>query len=142
VTEHAGATAGPTGARAGVWEFVTPAVSSFTFKSGVIGYAEAIRQQFGLPDLAPLIALLDVFLAGANRDIRYADTSVNGVVVLEASAAQLVATYYQLDGALATDSLYDHPLKLMKHLRLRQFKVQASGASSLAMGTPAVETVT
>lgn len=136
VTEHAGASAA--GPRAGVWEFVAPAVSSFTFKSGVIGYAEAIRQQFGLPDLSPLVALLDVFLAGANRDIRYVDTSVNGVVVLEASSARLVATYFQLDGSTATESLYEQPLKLLQRLRLKHFEVAAGAESELA--TVAAET--
>lgn len=133
VTEHTA----PTGGSA--WEFVAPAVSSFTFRSGVIGYAEAIRQQFGLPDLSPLIALLDVFLAGANRDIRYVDTSVNGVVVLEASAARLAATYFQLDGSNASESLYEQPLKLLKRLRLRHFEVPASPGTALATSAAEIE---
>ena len=55
--------------------------------------------------------------------MRYVNTGVNGLVVMEASSRKLRATYWEIDGAEATRSYYEHPLRLIGKLRPRHFEV-------------------
>ena len=78
-----------------------------------------------VPGLAGLIDQLDLLLTAANSEIRYANTAVNGVVVLEAARSKLTAIYYELDGMQAETSYYERPLKLIGKLTAKRFEVRS-----------------
>jgi alkaline phosphatase D len=117
-TEHAG----------GTWEFTSPAISSFAFRPGLLEAVLSDPTLSRIPGLEQLVGQLDLLLEAANGEIRYADTNVNGLVVMEASRRKLSATYWQIDAAESTTSYYDHPLKLLGKLRTRRFELMHSTA--------------
>jgi alkaline phosphatase D len=109
----------------GVWEFTGPAASSFAFRSGVLNTVLSDPVLSEVPGIADLVAQLDLFLRLGNSEVRHVDTGVNGFVVMEATPRKLSATYWEIDGAEATRSYYEHPLRLIGKLRPRRFEVAA-----------------
>jgi alkaline phosphatase D len=114
-TEHAG----------GVREFTGPAISSSVIRGGIQSSVQSDPILSQVPSLGALLAQLDVLLAAANAEIRYVNTAVNGIVVLEASSSKLAATCYQLDGAEATTSPYTRPWKLLGKLTSKRLEVRS-----------------
>nr|MCU0869713.1 alkaline phosphatase D family protein [Burkholderiales bacterium] len=92
-----------------VWEFTGPGVSSFAFGTGVAGVVATDPTLSAIPGLPTLVSQLDTLLRLANPQIEYVNTAVNGIVVMDAAADRLVATYHLLDGAEAARSYYDRP---------------------------------
>ena len=117
----------------GVWEFTGPAVSSLGLRGQLLAAVQSDPLLSQVPGLTELIAQLDLLLAAANPEIRYANTGVNGVVMMEASGKKLTATYWQLDGAEATRSSYERPLQLLGKLRTRRFEVAAEALAESAL---------
>jgi alkaline phosphatase D len=118
--------------RGEVWEFTAPAVSSSALKNGVLETIRSDPLLSRIPGLEELVALLDLFLALGNREIRHVNTGVNGVVVMEAGADKLTATYWQIDGAEATTSYYDDPGLLAGKLLPKRIEVPAGQAVARA----------
>jgi alkaline phosphatase D len=112
--------------RGRIWEFTAPAVSSATFRSGILGTVQSDPVLSGVPGLADLVSQIDLLMQLANPEIQYANTAVNGVVVVEAAADKLAATYWQIDGAEASAAYYDAPWKLFGKLRPKRFEVTAA----------------
>lgn len=121
VTDHGG----------GLREFTAPAISSAPFLEGIRAAVLADPLLGSIPGIGQLVAQLDALLTAANPGIGYANSAVNGVVVLEASVARLSATYWELDGATAGTSFYDEPLALLPKLSARQFSVAGAAAPAL-----------
>jgi alkaline phosphatase D len=119
-TEHPG----------GIWEFTGPAVSSFVFFDGLRAAVLADPTLGKIPGIDQLVAQLDALLTAGNPAIRYVNTKVNGVVVLEASAARLSATYWQLDGSATATSYYEQPLALAGKLSVKQFNVSSAARAA------------
>lgn len=115
----------------GLREFTGPAVSSATFFDGLSATVRADPLLGSIPGIDQLVAQLDALLAAGNSGIRYANSKVNGVVVLEASVARLSATYWELAGSAAGTSFYGQPLALLPNLSVRQFGVQDATAPAL-----------
>jgi alkaline phosphatase D len=126
--------------QAGIWEFTAPAISSSVFRNGVLSAVSSDPTLSQIPGLAGLVTQLDALLAAANDRIRYVDTAVNGIVVLEAAASGLSATYWQIDGEEATKSYYLRPLELARKLTIKRMEVPASGATA-AVPRHAVESL-
>ena len=55
---------------------------------------------------------------------------MNGVVVLEASAAKLTATYWQIDGSQATTSYYERPFDLLRRLVPKRIEAASEHADA------------
>jgi alkaline phosphatase D len=114
--------------RGRIWEFTAPAVSSSTFRSGILATVQSDPTLSQIPGLAALVGQIDLLMQLANPEIEYTNTACNGVVVIEASSAKLAATFWQIDGSEATTSYYDAPWKLLGKLRARRFEVSAADA--------------
>lgn len=114
----------------GLWEFTGPAVSSFAFRQGVAGTVASDPTLSQIPGLAQLVDQLDLLLRAGNSGIRYANTGVNGVVVMEATPNRLRAIYHLIDGAEATTSYYDRPLRLIGKFSTKRFDVTAEAAAA------------
>jgi alkaline phosphatase D len=127
-TEHTG----------GIWEFTGPAVSSFAFRQGVAGTVAADPTLSQIPGLAALVDQLDLLLQSANDQIRYANTGVNGIVVLEATPNRLSAIYHQIDGAEAPTSYYDRPWRLIGKFTTKRFDIAAEGVAQAPATRPSI----
>jgi len=106
-----------------VWEFTAPAISSQSIRDVVLAAAQSDPMLSQVPVLPALIAHIEELLTAANPEIRYANTVVNGVVMLEAEHKRLRATYWELDDDEALTSYYERPLQLLGKLKTRRFEV-------------------
>jgi alkaline phosphatase D len=113
-----------------IWEYTAPAVSSAVFRNGVLSAVLSDPTLSQIPGLAALVSQLDTLLALANKQIRHVDTAVNGVVVVEAGAQRMKATYWQAAGDLATTSYYHSPLAFATKLKVKHFEVRAQGPAA------------
>ena len=111
--EHAG----------GTWEFTGPGVSSFAFRNGVESIVATDPTLSSIPGLGTLVSLLDGLLRAANPEIQYANPGVNGVVVIEAAASTLKATYWELDGKEAPVNYNSKPWLLLGKFKTKSFTV-------------------
>jgi len=114
----------------GVYEFTGAAVSSETFEDEVLNQAcqiPGLCEGGGIEELVamlgPLLQISSVNPQTGAPQIVYDNTKGNGFVVIEASASELLATYYHIDGAQAATSYYANPGALASLFDVRRFRV-------------------
>ena len=114
----------------GVYEFTGTSASSETFEEEVLNQARAVPGLGDLPGLDNLVAMLAQLLqvstinpqTGAPQ-IRYDNTSSNGYVIMEASGADLAASYYHIDTSEVGTSYYANPAALQSLFSVTRFRV-------------------
>lgn len=112
--------------------FTGPSVSSGTFGEFVRDTATSID-----PNLAGLATQIDSFLKAGSSSIRYARSNASGVVVVDAKAGELIATYHLLpvtasDGKnLITESYYDRAAALVAQMQTASFRVSGTQLQAL-----------
>lgn len=107
----------------GTWEFTGPAVSSQSLREQVLAVVQSDPLLSQVPALPELVARVDEILAAANPEMRYANSGVNGVVMLQATERRLTATYWEIDDGEAGTSYYEQPLELLGKLKATRFEV-------------------
>ena len=112
--------------RTGVVEFTAPAVSSKSL--GAILERNASGDAASQAAGARLAKNLDALLMAGFSGMRYAQTRRNGVVLLEVGRDELVARYFELDGELARERLYDAPERWAELMQERRFHVRRDGS--------------
>jgi len=107
VTDHGG----------GIYELTGPAISSATF-GDLVAQRVASDPNFGqVPGVEDLLANLDLMMQVSSlddehvspSDLVYADSWVDGFMVVDVTADALHATMYELPGAAVHTSYYDDP---------------------------------
>lgn len=109
----------------GVVEFTGASISSKTFEEEVLDQASAIPGLGGLPGLDQLVAQLALLLqiSTPTPSIVYDSTDEQGYVVIEAGAADLVATYYTIAASQVGTSYYSNPGALASLFQVHRFRV-------------------
>jgi alkaline phosphatase D len=97
-------------------EITAPAASSATLQYGILGLVREDPVLSQIPGIEQLVAALDLFVTLASPQIRYASSSVNGVVILRARADALRATYWQIDGTQTANSYYRRPVEALRRM--------------------------
>jgi len=115
----------------GAWEFTGPAVSSQSLRDQVLAAVRSDPLLSQVPALPELVARADTLLSAANPQIRYANSGVNGVVMMKASGKRLTATYWLLDAGEAPTPYYERPLALLSRLQVKRFDVDAQASAEV-----------
>jgi alkaline phosphatase D len=113
-------------------EFVTSSISSTTFQRLLQNQVEddpVLSAVPGAADLAGAIKDLLQITAGPNPHLGYADVTAHGYAVVEASATQVLTTFYSHAQDVVTAAHYDDP-KLDALFKRVRFRVDA-GAPEL-----------
>jgi alkaline phosphatase D len=105
-------------------EITAPAISSSTLQYGILGLVREDSVLSQIPGIEQLVGALDLLVTQANPQIRYANSSVNGVVVLHAGGDSLRATYWQIDGAQTLNDYSKHPFEVFKRTTAVSIRVQ------------------
>jgi len=105
-------------------EITAPAISSSTLQYGILGMVREDPVLSQIPGIEQLVGALDLFVTQANPQIRYANSRVNGVVVLRAGGDALRATYWQIDGTQTLNDYTRRPLEAFKQTTPASFRVQ------------------
>ena len=105
-----------------VVEFTTPSVSSKSLGAILERNAsgDAATREAG----QRLAAALDPLLRHGYVGLRYAQTRRNGALLLQIGADALLARYFEFDGALVSECLYDQPSRWRAAVQERRFVVQ------------------
>lgn len=105
-----------------VVEFTTPSVSSKSLGAILERNAsgDAATREAG----QRLAAALDPLLRNGYVGLRYAQTRRNGALLLQIGADALLARYFEFDGALVSECLYDQPSRWRAAVQERRFVVQ------------------
>jgi alkaline phosphatase D len=105
-------------------ELTAPAISSATLQYGILGLIREDPVLSQVPGIEQLVSALDLFVTKASPQIRYANSTVNGAVVLRAGADALRATYWQIDGAQTLNDYTRRPLAALKQTASVSFRVK------------------
>lgn len=110
-------------------ELVGSSVSSGTFRSLLQSQVAADPVLSTIPGAGLLAGAIDTLLkAGPNPHLAFADSSRNGFVVVDVSAAELVATYFRFpEKDLAEDHSGDDDATLDAYFKVDVFKTVAGG---------------
>jgi alkaline phosphatase D len=113
----------------GLAEFTGASISSKTFEQEVLEQASGIPGLGGLPGMDQLVGQLALLLqiSTPTPRILYDSTDEQGYVVIEATAADLVASYYTIAESHVGTSYYGNPGALASLFQVHRFRV-ANGA--------------
>lgn len=115
-------------------ELTTPAVSSETFRGLLYrtGSGNAAIRDSGLLD--PVTEAIDGFMMSAFEPLKLARSDRHGVLVVDADALELRATWHLLAPGLVEQSFYDDPSTLTEQWEVERFRVAKTGGKNSPLG--------
>ncbi|NVK23168.1 MAG: alkaline phosphatase D family protein [Kangiellaceae bacterium] len=115
----------------GTIEFTSTSVSSGNLKQLIQGTLASDPVLSQIPGLGGLVDNANALLQSANPKLKYAETGMHGVAIVEANADTLTTTYYQLPADAMFVSMYADPAQALSLMTETSFTVDSAGLQSV-----------